>query len=103
MSKPPAGLPSKLSICGTEWTVEYVENMLADGKGFGFCDSSVRRIRIALDQHPDVMRCTLLHEALHAALALNGASQFKGKDQHAIIDALEVPLLSLIRDNKVKW
>lgn len=102
MSKPPPGMLPTLRILGTEWEVEYVADMLEDGKGFGSCDTARRRIRIALDQHPEVMRCTLLHEAMHAILGMNGAHADDDK-VHEVIGALEAGLLSLIRDNKVKW
>jgi hypothetical protein len=94
------GLPTSLTICGTTWTVEYRK---FKGKQYGSTNVRKRRIRISVDQQADLMRSTLLHEAIHACLALNGISQIDENTEERICQALEVPLLSLIRDNKVKW
>jgi hypothetical protein len=101
---PPTGLPAKLTICGTVWTVEYVEDMHRKKGRFGRTAPSQRLIQIATDQHPDLLRCTLLHEAMHAALRLGGVQSGIDRDaEEKMCSALEVPLLSLIRDNQVKW
>ena len=105
--KPPAGMPSKLTICGTTWTVEYLDNPRdSDGKVVaGATFGHARRIVIDSDAHPDVQRCTLLHEGMHAGLRLSGGRSLFGDDdgEERIIKLLELPMLSLIRDNKVKW
>ncbi len=98
--KPPPGMPSVLNICGTRWTIEYVEGKRGR---YGSTNARKRRIRIWAGQQADLMRSTLIHEAIHACLALNGISTMDKDFEESICQRLEVPLLSLIRDNKVRW
>lgn len=96
-------MPTRLRIGGTVWTVEYRRFKRKNLSRFGSTNYRKRRIRISLDQHPDLMRSTLLHEAIHACFGLNGISVMDKDAEERVCQLLEVPLLSLIRDNKVKW
>ncbi len=73
----PFGAPSSLTIAGDTWRICYHTNLYGRRtKGsrlsrlLGFVQHSERTIVIDPDQHPAEREKTLLHEALHCALAI---------------------------------
>lgn len=106
--------PTDLHILSQHWTVKHVEDrntLLVYGEDeenevgkdtMGICNSGTHEITIRV--HPsvshDAERDTLLHETLHAVLALTGIDQhLSTKQAEDYICRLAPAILSLMREN----
>jgi hypothetical protein len=67
---------------------------------YGKCDHMALVISLNPDQAPGQARGTLLHESLHAVIAVSGV-KIGSDEEEALVSAIEMPLLALLRDNPV--
>ena len=100
-------LPSKLRICGQVWTVKPVKDLikktLKGGRAIaGDCDPNTKILRVDTSGSRDTALSSLVHEALHACVAMSG-HRVPDRAEEKTIQALEAPLLSLLRDNRQWW
>jgi hypothetical protein len=97
-------LPARIKVGCIRYAV------LTDGRRIpntmaGQHDQQHQEIRLDLNQGPDVRRCVLLHEVLHAVLDHAGADQGDNEDDEArkrlegFIDALCPGLVLVLEEN----
>lgn len=87
-----------IRILGRRWTVERVDEV--SGSAEGECIRSEDRIRIQRSTH-DNERDTLLHELIHAALAVTGVTHdLDDKEEERIVRAI-APVLNDVLDWKI--
>jgi hypothetical protein len=94
-------LPKTLKICGSNWSIDYVNSLLGEWGLHGRTNPSGQSILVGIDQHPEMALRTLLHEALHACLAVSSGHGLHYEHEETVIRCLEPALLSLLRDNPV--
>ena len=87
-----------IRIGGQRWTIERVDEL--DGKAEGECRRLSNQIRVQKTNH-DHERDTLLHELIHAALAVTGVTNdLDDKEEERIVRAI-TPVLNDILDWKI--
>ena len=87
-----------IRIGGQRWTVERVDEV--DGKAEGECLRMQNKIRVQKTTH-DHERDTLLHELIHAAMAVTGVTHdLDDKEEERIVRAI-APVLNDILDWKI--
>lgn len=79
------GLPEALLISGHSYSVALTHEEM-DGK-MGHVRHDKQAIRIHPDQHPDALRDTLLHEAIHA-IDYNGQLEMTERQVHVLATAV---------------
>ena len=85
-------------IGGQRWTIERVDEV--DGKAEGECLRMSNTIRVQKTTH-DHERDTLLHELIHAALAVTGVTHdLDDKEEERLVRAI-APVLNDILDWKI--
>jgi hypothetical protein len=91
--------PKSLKICGSKWDIQYVDGLLGSWGMHGRTEPSQQAILIGTDQHPQQLKRTLLHEALHACLAASSGHGLGYETEETLIRCLEPALMSLLKDN----
>lgn len=67
------GRPTQVMVMGVPYSIEYVGEDVLDQYQVGETCSTERTIKITASQSEDACHSTLLHEAIHAILAVSGA------------------------------
>lgn len=112
--------PTKIRVMGQPYTVQYFgpDTPLFDGdsdtrrvgfEALGVCDSVLGEMRIRsapFGSSYAVERETVLHECMHAAMALSGLSEEpwidgEGDHEESLVDRLTPILLDILRANPV--
>jgi Zn-dependent peptidase ImmA (M78 family) len=90
----------EIRIGAQEWTVKIVDkNHEKLGGDYGLTDSFTNTIYVA-KAHPDAMRDTLLHELMHAMIAMAGV-RAEHDIEERIVSAL-APMLDMTLDWKFR-
>jgi hypothetical protein len=90
--------PLKIRIGGVEYRILYSLEM--KGKLLGECDHDRSQIEISQDQSPEMIKSTLLHEAIHTL-----AHHIDWKPREDTVRKIEKMMFTFLRENKevVKW
>lgn len=103
MAKVTIRLPSEVYIAGTVWTIDYLPNLAEERGLYGEMRPAERRILVNSTMHPDMIKTALLHEVLHACLAVNSAALLPDEIEERVVRSIEGPLLSFLKENRIKW
>jgi hypothetical protein len=99
--KPFKGFPKKsIKVFGQEWEVHYVKGLMAEESVFGATSESKRAILIDADQSPESASDTLMHEVIHAMLAMSSV-ELDDKTEEALCRTLAPAFIDLVRNNKL--
>jgi len=94
-------LPTKVSILGVPFTIEYRTDLKCDGEDvMGLTTGSERKISICVSKNdsPEKIESVLAHEIMHAILYVTGHSEtIDEKVEEAVVLALEHGLTQLYR------
>lgn len=101
--------PASVKIGPHRYRITFADartvRLIDDATGsLGECDTKHGVITVDPDQSPTQLRDTVLHEILHAAMALIGVTEDPGVDRDAeerIVLRLSPVLLELVRDKRL--
>ena len=107
MSPPKAKYPwpKKLKIRGRDWRVLY-ENEIKDDDGdavLGLTRKTDLTIALRLDQVPQAMVITLLHEIRHALQDACGFAVFNEGLEEALAEDFAGCVFDLYKNNDIRW
>lgn len=90
MAKPPR--PTDISVLGVNFKIVYPRKIDNDDS-LGECEAGSRIIKIKAGLSDELFEATLLHETLHAILALSGQAEHLKHDlEEGIVLAIETGL-----------
>lgn len=105
--KPPKVIhvgPIRYAVVFAEHAIAVVERGDAD-RLYAHHDPRKQQITVDPDQGPDQLADSLLHEVLHACVAVTGIDETLGDKEETVVRSLSTCLLDVIRRNPrlVEW
>lgn len=107
MSPPKAHYPwpKRLKIRGRDWKVSYVTELKDDDgdPALGLTRKNKLSIELSLDQAPQAMVITLLHEIRHALQDAQGFAVFNEGLEEALAEDFAGCVFDLYKNNDIRW
>lgn len=96
-------LPSKVTILGKAYTVRLDPTLMARRQAHGMCDPARKQILLNPTDDLYLLKTTLIHEMMHAALAQSGLTNaIKLPIEESICQMVEDWLVEIIDFSKLK-